>query len=106
MTNKELDLAFDFVQYTNQNIFLTGKAGRGHCPAGKLERLFFAGTDASKIPKSFILERLCSFVFTQKAIRWMAFKLFSDFFNKIAMNAKVFGKLGMESSHQNMVVGR
>ncbi len=29
MTNKELDLAFDFVQYTNQNIFLTGKAGTG-----------------------------------------------------------------------------
>ncbi len=27
--NKELDLAFDFVQYTNQNIFLTGKAGTG-----------------------------------------------------------------------------
>ena len=29
MTNKELDLAFEFVQYTNQNIFLTGKAGTG-----------------------------------------------------------------------------
>jgi hypothetical protein len=29
MINKELDLAFDFVQYTNQNIFLTGKAGTG-----------------------------------------------------------------------------
>lgn len=27
--NKELDLAFDFVQYTNRNIFLTGKAGTG-----------------------------------------------------------------------------
>lgn len=25
----QLDLAFDFVQYTNQNIFLTGKAGTG-----------------------------------------------------------------------------
>ncbi|NQU87893.1 MAG: helix-turn-helix domain-containing protein [Mariniphaga sp.] len=28
-TNKQLNLAFDFVQYTNQNIFLTGKAGTG-----------------------------------------------------------------------------
>jgi len=28
-TNKQLDLAFDFVQYTGQNIFLTGKAGTG-----------------------------------------------------------------------------
>ncbi|MCK5730369.1 MAG: AAA family ATPase, partial [Draconibacterium sp.] len=28
-TNKELNLAFDFVQYTGQNIFLTGKAGTG-----------------------------------------------------------------------------
>ena len=27
--NHELDLAFDFVQYTNRNIFLTGKAGTG-----------------------------------------------------------------------------
>ena len=27
--NQELELAFDFVQYTNQNIFLTGKAGTG-----------------------------------------------------------------------------
>ncbi|MCB2221809.1 MAG: helix-turn-helix domain-containing protein [Bacteroidetes bacterium] len=27
--NSELDLAFDFVQYTNRNIFLTGKAGTG-----------------------------------------------------------------------------
>ncbi|MEZ5195349.1 MAG: AAA family ATPase [Bacteroidales bacterium] len=29
MQNPELDLAFDFVQYTNRNIFLTGKAGTG-----------------------------------------------------------------------------
>jgi len=29
MNNPELDLAFDFVQYTNRNIFLTGKAGTG-----------------------------------------------------------------------------
>ena len=28
-TNKQLNLAFDFVQYTGQNIFLTGKAGTG-----------------------------------------------------------------------------
>lgn len=28
-TNKQLQLAFDFVQYTNRNIFLTGKAGTG-----------------------------------------------------------------------------
>lgn len=27
--NSQLDLAFDFVQYTNKNIFLTGKAGTG-----------------------------------------------------------------------------
>ncbi len=27
--NQELDLAFDFVQYTNRNIYLTGKAGTG-----------------------------------------------------------------------------
>lgn len=27
--NPELKLAFDFVQYTNQNVFLTGKAGTG-----------------------------------------------------------------------------
>ena len=27
--NTQLDLAFDFVQYTNKNIFLTGKAGTG-----------------------------------------------------------------------------
>ncbi len=27
--NKELELAFEFVQYTNRNIFLTGKAGTG-----------------------------------------------------------------------------
>jgi len=27
--NPELQLAFDFVQYTNRNIFLTGKAGTG-----------------------------------------------------------------------------
>ena len=27
--NHELELAFDYVQYTNQNIFLTGKAGTG-----------------------------------------------------------------------------
>jgi len=28
-TNKQLELAYDFVQYTGQNIFLTGKAGTG-----------------------------------------------------------------------------
>src|ERR1035437_6886378 len=28
-TNPQLQLAFDFVQYTNTNIFLTGKAGTG-----------------------------------------------------------------------------
>lgn len=28
-SNPQLDLAFDFLQYTNQNIFLTGKAGTG-----------------------------------------------------------------------------
>jgi nucleoside-triphosphatase THEP1 len=28
-TNSQLQLAFDFVQYTNRNIFLTGKAGTG-----------------------------------------------------------------------------
>ena len=28
-TNPELELAYDFIQYTNQNIFLTGKAGTG-----------------------------------------------------------------------------
>ena len=28
-TNQQLELAFDFLQYTNQNIFLTGKAGTG-----------------------------------------------------------------------------
>ena len=27
--NKDLQLAFDFVKYTNRNIFLTGKAGTG-----------------------------------------------------------------------------
>ena len=29
LTNPQLQLAFDFVRYTNQNIFLTGKAGTG-----------------------------------------------------------------------------
>jgi tRNA uridine 5-carbamoylmethylation protein Kti12 len=29
VTNPDLQLAFDFVQYTNRNIFLTGKAGTG-----------------------------------------------------------------------------
>src|SRR4030043_462458 len=29
VTNQELQLAFDCVQYTNRNIFLTGKAGTG-----------------------------------------------------------------------------
>ena len=29
MQNPELKLAFDFVHYTNRNIFLTGKAGTG-----------------------------------------------------------------------------
>jgi DNA replication protein DnaC len=29
VTNKELQLAFDFVKFTNRNIFLTGKAGTG-----------------------------------------------------------------------------
>jgi GTPase SAR1 family protein len=29
VTNQDLQLAFDFVQYTNRNIFLTGKAGTG-----------------------------------------------------------------------------
>jgi len=29
LTNSELDLAYNFVQYTNKNIFLTGKAGTG-----------------------------------------------------------------------------
>jgi hypothetical protein len=29
ITNQELQLAFDFVKYTNRNIFLTGKAGTG-----------------------------------------------------------------------------
>ena len=28
-TNKQLELAFNFVRYTGQNIFLTGKAGTG-----------------------------------------------------------------------------
>ena len=28
-TNKQLELAYDFVRYTGQNIFLTGKAGTG-----------------------------------------------------------------------------
>ena len=28
-TNHDLQLAFDFVKYTNRNIFLTGKAGTG-----------------------------------------------------------------------------
>ena len=28
-SNQELNLAFDFVKYTNRNIFLTGKAGTG-----------------------------------------------------------------------------
>jgi DNA replication protein DnaC len=28
-TNPDLQLAFDFVKYTNRNIFLTGKAGTG-----------------------------------------------------------------------------
>ena len=29
VTNPDLQLAFDFVKYTNRNIFLTGKAGTG-----------------------------------------------------------------------------
>ena len=29
VTNQELQIAFDFVKYTNRNIFLTGKAGTG-----------------------------------------------------------------------------
>ena len=29
MTNKELDLAWQFVNHTDRNIFLTGKAGTG-----------------------------------------------------------------------------
>jgi len=29
VTNQELRFAFDFVKYTNRNIFLTGKAGTG-----------------------------------------------------------------------------
>ncbi|MEM9884657.1 MAG: helix-turn-helix domain-containing protein [Bacteroidota bacterium] len=28
-TNKQIELAYDYVQYTNRNIFLTGKAGTG-----------------------------------------------------------------------------
>ncbi len=28
-TNKQLELAFDFIQFTGQNVFLTGKAGTG-----------------------------------------------------------------------------
>ena len=28
-SNPQLELAFDFVSYTNKNIFLTGKAGTG-----------------------------------------------------------------------------
>ena len=28
-TNSQLQLAYDFIQYTNQNVFLTGKAGTG-----------------------------------------------------------------------------
>src|SRR5512137_1787060 len=28
-TNQELQFAFDFVKYTNRNVFLTGKAGTG-----------------------------------------------------------------------------
>jgi ABC-type ATPase involved in cell division len=28
-SNQDLQLAFDFVRYTNRNIFLTGKAGTG-----------------------------------------------------------------------------
>ncbi len=27
--NPELQLAFDFIQFTNRNVFLTGKAGTG-----------------------------------------------------------------------------
>ncbi len=29
VANRDLQLAFDFVRYTNRNIFLTGKAGTG-----------------------------------------------------------------------------
>ena len=29
VSNEDLQLAFDFVKYTNRNIFLTGKAGTG-----------------------------------------------------------------------------
>jgi DNA replication protein DnaC len=29
VSNQDLLLAFDFVKYTNRNIFLTGKAGTG-----------------------------------------------------------------------------
>jgi len=29
VTNQDLQLAYDFVRYTNRNIFLTGKAGTG-----------------------------------------------------------------------------
>jgi len=29
VTNQDLQLAFEFVKYTNRNIFLTGKAGTG-----------------------------------------------------------------------------
>ncbi|HNZ71044.1 MAG TPA: AAA family ATPase, partial [Prolixibacteraceae bacterium] len=28
-TNDQLNLAFDFLQYTGENVFLTGKAGTG-----------------------------------------------------------------------------
>ncbi|NQU52649.1 MAG: helix-turn-helix domain-containing protein [Bacteroidetes bacterium] len=46
-TNKQLDLAFNFVQYTGQNIFLTGKAGTG--------KTTFLKTLKEKSPKRMIV---------------------------------------------------
>lgn len=46
-TNRQLDLAFDFVQYTGQNIFLTGKAGTG--------KTTFLKTLKEKSPKRMIV---------------------------------------------------
>lgn len=46
-TNKQLDLAFDFVQFTGQNIFLTGKAGTG--------KTTFLKSLKEKLPKRMIV---------------------------------------------------